>query len=146
MATNIAETSITIDDVVYVIDSGRVKETQVTMGKSFLLLTPPQYDSTNNMTCLVDTWISRASAKQRRGRAGRVRPGKCFKLFTKSYHDETMLAQQVSVKALHTLAHIHGRSLKFFGYPLNSCACASKLWTQPSFQLLLLAYWIHLRP
>ncbi|KAJ1918463.1 helicase [Tieghemiomyces parasiticus] len=74
VATNVAETSITIDDVVYVIDTGRVKETQ--------------YDATTGMTRLVETWASRAACRQRQGRAGRTRPGICFKLFTR--HSETI--------------------------------------------------------
>ena len=61
VATNVAETSITIEGVVYVIDSGRVKETQ--------------FEASNSMMHLVETWASRASCKQRRGRAGRTRPG-----------------------------------------------------------------------
>ncbi|KAI9020185.1 P-loop containing nucleoside triphosphate hydrolase protein [Phycomyces nitens] len=81
VATNVAETSITIEGVVYVIDSGRVKETQ--------------FDAANNMMHLVETWASRASCKQRRGRAGRTRPGKCFKLFTRDCEDKKMRPQQV---------------------------------------------------
>ena len=61
LATNIAETSITIDDVVYVVDCGKSKE--------------KSYDALNDMACLLPAWISKASARQRRGRAGRVRPG-----------------------------------------------------------------------
>ena len=68
-ATNIAETSITIPDAVAVIDTGRVKSVQ--------------YDLKSNNTKLVETWVSRAEAKQRRGRAGRIRNGLCYKLFTK---------------------------------------------------------------
>ncbi|CAA7264809.1 unnamed protein product [Cyclocybe aegerita] len=68
-ATNVAETSITIDDVVYVIDAGKVKETQ--------------YDPGTNLSRLVETWVTQAAAKQRRGRAGRTRPGICYKLFTR---------------------------------------------------------------
>ena len=68
IATNIAETSITIDDVVFVIDAGRVKENR--------------YDHKRRMAMLVETWVSRASAKQRRGRAGRVQPGICFHLYS----------------------------------------------------------------
>jgi HrpA-like RNA helicase len=56
---DIAETSVTIDDVVVVIDSGKVNQTQ--------------YDARKQMPALVETWISSASAKQRMGRAGRVR-------------------------------------------------------------------------
>ncbi|KAK3076941.1 hypothetical protein LTS18_011593, partial [Coniosporium uncinatum] len=65
-ATNVAETSITIEDIVAVIDTGRVKETS--------------YDPQNNMVKLEEVWASRAACKQRRGRAGRVRAGKCYKL------------------------------------------------------------------
>ncbi|KAF9931340.1 hypothetical protein BGZ67_005385 [Mortierella alpina] len=67
VATNVAETSITIDGVVYVIDSGRVKETRME----------------NNMTKLVETWTSFASTRQRKGRAGRTRPGIVYKLFSR---------------------------------------------------------------
>ncbi|KAG0174156.1 hypothetical protein DFQ28_004676 [Apophysomyces sp. BC1034] len=81
VSTNVAETSITIEGVVHVIDSGRVKETQ--------------YEAINNMMHLVETWASRASCKQRRGRAGRTRPGKCFKLFTRETEAKKMNAQQV---------------------------------------------------
>ena len=81
VATNVAETSITIEGIVYVIDAGRVKETQ--------------YEAANNMMHLVETWASRASCKQRRGRAGRTRPGQCFKLFTRKTEATKMQAQQV---------------------------------------------------
>ncbi|KAI0396148.1 P-loop containing nucleoside triphosphate hydrolase protein [Xylariaceae sp. FL0594] len=76
VATNVAETSITIDDIVAVIDSGRVKETS--------------FDPQNNMRKLEDTWASRAACKQRRGRAGRVMAGKCYKLYTASLEAERM--------------------------------------------------------
>ncbi|CAI6340888.1 unnamed protein product [Periconia digitata] len=69
-ATNVAETSITIEDIVAVIDTGRVKETS--------------YDPQNNMVRLAETWASRAACKQRRGRAGRVRAGECYKLYTRN--------------------------------------------------------------
>ncbi|KAF2966837.1 hypothetical protein GQX73_g6746 [Xylaria multiplex] len=68
VATNVAETSITIDDIVAVIDTGRVKETS--------------FDPQNNMRKLEETWASQAACKQRRGRAGRVQAGKCYKLYT----------------------------------------------------------------
>jgi ATP-dependent RNA helicase DHX57 len=70
VATNVAETSITIDDIVAVIDSGRVKETS--------------FDPANNMRKLEETWASLAACKQRRGRAGRVQAGKCYKLYTRN--------------------------------------------------------------
>ncbi|XP_073200826.1 3'-5' RNA helicase YTHDC2 isoform X3 [Lepidochelys kempii] len=69
LSTNIAETSITVNDVVFVIDSGKMKE------KSF--------DALNCVTMLKMVWISKASAIQRKGRAGRCRPGICFRLFSR---------------------------------------------------------------
>ena len=64
-----AQTSITIDDIVYVIDAGKVKETQ--------------YDPESGLTKLVEQWITRAAGRQRRGRAGRTHPGVCYKLYTR---------------------------------------------------------------
>lgn len=58
LSTNIAETSITIDDVTVVIDTGKMKEIQL--------------DQSSGITRLAETWVSQAAAKQRRGRAGRV--------------------------------------------------------------------------
>ncbi|KAJ3218005.1 hypothetical protein HDU67_006905 [Dinochytrium kinnereticum] len=68
LATNIAETSITIDGIVYVIDPGFCKQ------KSF--------NPKTGMESLVVVPASRAAANQRKGRAGRVQPGKCFRLYT----------------------------------------------------------------
>ncbi|XP_069818801.1 3'-5' RNA helicase YTHDC2 isoform X3 [Dendropsophus ebraccatus] len=69
LSTNIAETSITVNDVVFVIDSGKVKE--------------KSYDALNHVTMLKMVWISKASAIQRKGRAGRCQPGVCFRLFSR---------------------------------------------------------------
>lgn len=68
LATNIAETSLTIDNIVYVIDTGCSKQTC--------------FDHRMGMESLVITPISKASANQRSGRAGRVAPGKCFRIYT----------------------------------------------------------------
>jgi HrpA-like RNA helicase len=76
VATNIAETSITIDDVTHVIDAGRVKETR--------------YDPSTHMSSLVAVWTSQASASQRAGRAGRVREGHCWRLYTRQFMQESM--------------------------------------------------------
>ncbi|KAF8158259.1 pre-mRNA splicing factor [Crassisporium funariophilum] len=69
LATNIAETSITIDGVVFVIDPGFVKQNS--------------YNPRTGMSSLIVVPCSRASANQRAGRAGRVGPGKAFRLYTK---------------------------------------------------------------
>ena len=75
MATNIAETSLTIDGIVYVIDCGFAKQTS--------------FNPRSGMESLIVTPISKASANQRAGRAGRVAPGKCFRLYTAwSYQNE----------------------------------------------------------
>lgn len=73
LATNIAETSITINDVVFVVDCGKAKETS--------------YDALNNTPCLLPSWISKVSAQQRRGRAGRVQPGECYHLYPRCVYD-----------------------------------------------------------
>lgn len=69
LSTNIAETAVTIDDVVFVIDTGRMKE--------------KSYDPYSNVSTLYASWISKASARQREGRAGRCQPGTCYHLYSK---------------------------------------------------------------
>ncbi|KAL5052429.1 hypothetical protein RYX36_033111 [Vicia faba] len=73
LATNMAETSITINDVVFVVDCGKAKETS--------------YDALNNTPCLLPSWISKAAARQRKGRAGRVQSGECFHLYPRCVYD-----------------------------------------------------------
>ncbi|XP_071948324.1 ATP-dependent RNA helicase DHX30-like [Antedon mediterranea] len=68
LATNIAETSITINDVVYVINVRNHKE--------------PCYNSDVGVSCLDLQWITQANVIQRKGRAGRCQPGECYHLFT----------------------------------------------------------------
>lgn len=69
LATNIAESSVTIDDAVAVVDCGRVKELN--------------YNPHRRMSTLDTSLASQASATQRRGRAGRVGPGQCYRLFSR---------------------------------------------------------------
>ncbi|KAF2839488.1 ATP-dependent RNA helicase A [Patellaria atrata CBS 101060] len=80
LATNIAETGITIPDITCVIDTGKHKEMR--------------FDERRQLSRLIQSFISRANAKQRRGRAGRVQEGLCFHLFTKYRHDTLMAEQQ----------------------------------------------------
>ncbi|KAJ1303899.1 hypothetical protein OPQ81_008311 [Rhizoctonia solani] len=77
VSTNIAETGVTIPDITCVIDSGKHKEMR--------------FDERRQTSRLIETTIARSNAAQRRGRAGRVREGLCFHLFTKSRHDNLMV-------------------------------------------------------
>lgn len=81
IATNIAETSITIDQIYYVIDPGFVKQNA--------------YDPKLGMDSLVVTPISQAQAKQRAGRAGRTGPGKTFRLYTEAAFQSEMLPTSI---------------------------------------------------
>ncbi|KAF8018471.1 hypothetical protein BT93_H3375 [Corymbia citriodora subsp. variegata] len=75
VATNIAETSLTVDGVVYVIDSGYVKQRG--------------YNPSTGMYSLDVVQVSKVQADQRAGRAGRTRPGKCYRLYPSTvYQDE----------------------------------------------------------
>lgn len=92
ISTNIAETSITIDDCVATIDTGRAK----TM----------YYNPKENTTKLIESFISKAESKQRRGRAGRVRKGLSFKLFSRKLYEEDMVnmpAPEIKRVALESL-------------------------------------------
>lgn len=68
VATNVAETSLTIPNVKYVVDAGMVKRRY--------------YDKTTGISSFKITWTSKASANQRAGRAGRMGPGHCYRLYS----------------------------------------------------------------
>lgn len=70
LATNIAETSITIPDVVYVVDAARIKE--------------QRYDPDRHMSSLISAWVGSSNLNQRAGRAGRHRPGEYFGILSKA--------------------------------------------------------------
>lgn len=81
LATNIAETSITIDGIYYVVDPGFAKQ--------------KAYNPKLGMDSLVVTPISQAAARQRAGRAGRTGPGKCFRLYTEAAYQQEMLPSSI---------------------------------------------------
>jgi len=86
VSTNVAETSLTIDGVRLVIDSG--------------LARIPRYDPYRGINTLLVEKISRASADQRAGRAGRTAPGVCFRLWTERDHRERAMQELPEVKRL----------------------------------------------
>ncbi|KAG2187395.1 hypothetical protein INT44_005083 [Umbelopsis vinacea] len=81
IATNIAETSITIDGIYYVVDPGFVKQNK--------------WDAKLGMDSLVVVPISQAAARQRSGRAGRTGPGKCYRLYTEAAYRNEMLPNSI---------------------------------------------------
>ena len=76
VATNIAESSITIDGIVYVVDPGFTKQ--------------KVFNPRGKMESLLINIISKENADQRAGRAGRTKPGKCFRLYTKESYDKEL--------------------------------------------------------
>ena len=74
LGTNIAETSITIPDVQYVVDTGKLRE--------------KHYDQPRRISQLLCTWASKSNSKQRAGRAGRVQNGNYYALFTKERYEK----------------------------------------------------------
>lgn len=81
IATNIAEASLTIDGIYYVIDPGFCKQ--------------KVYNSKLGMDSLIVCPISMASARQRAGRAGRTGPGKCYRLYTEAAYNNEMLPASI---------------------------------------------------
>ncbi|XP_071929563.1 probable pre-mRNA-splicing factor ATP-dependent RNA helicase DEAH9 isoform X2 [Coffea arabica] len=81
VSTNIAETSLTLEGIVYVVDSGFSKQRF--------------YNPITDIESLIVAPISKASARQRAGRAGRVRPGKCYRLYTEEYFLKEMSAEGI---------------------------------------------------
>jgi len=86
VATNVAETSITIDGVRLVIDAG--------------LARIPRYDANRGINTLLIDKISQASSEQRAGRAGRTAPGRCIRLWSRAEHDERAPQELPEIKRL----------------------------------------------
>ncbi|GFH58259.1 hypothetical protein CTEN210_14735 [Chaetoceros tenuissimus] len=117
LSTNVAETSITIPDVTLVIDCCREKQSA--------------YDPSNRMPLLIEKLASQDSLKQRRGRAGRVRPGTCYKLISRETFESLPEHGEPEIKRCaldQTLL-----SLIFLGLERGSGTFLSKLIDPPSF-------------
>lgn len=145
LATNIAETSVTIDDIVHVLDAGTHKEqnydprTKVSICISFysrkmsakvfiyyLYLFPSQ------VSCLDTVWISRSNVTQRKGRAGRCQPGQSYHLFSRKQLESLPPFPipeilRTPLESLVVQAKIHSPNSKvlesFFFFPVLSCIC-----------------------
>lgn len=130
LSTNIAETSLTIEDISFVVDTGRAKE--------------KNYDPHLKTSTLQSTWISQASSKQRKGRAGRTKAGVCFHLFSSRRHGslrpftESELLRTPLVRVLHIVTNYaissfsHLNELPFSGGTLSHVQTArfSAWWTR----------------
>ncbi len=84
LATSIAETSLTIDGIRVVIDAGLARQ--------------PAFDPVSGMTRLQTTKVSKASAEQRAGRAGRLGPGVCYRLWSASQHDQLAAQSEPEIR------------------------------------------------
>ncbi|KAK6150361.1 hypothetical protein DH2020_015293 [Rehmannia glutinosa] len=86
-ATNVAETSLTIPGVKYVVDSGMVKESR--------------FEPASGMNVLKVCWISQSSANQRAGRAGRTEPGTCYRLYTENDFESMLPHLDPEIRKVH---------------------------------------------
>lgn len=106
VATNVAETSLTIPGVKYVVDCGRVK-------KRF-------YDRVTGVSSFKVTWISQASANQRAGRAGRTEPGHCYR----SEFDHCFILEETEWLCERKI---------WTGVIINICVCVCRLYSSAVF-------------
>ncbi|EXJ87615.1 hypothetical protein A1O3_04576 [Capronia epimyces CBS 606.96] len=102
LATNVAETSLTIPGIRYVFDTGRSKERR--------------YNLDTGVQCFEIDYISKASAQQRAGRAGRTGPGHCWRLYTSAVYEQ-FFPDHVEPEILRAPAESVVLQLKGFAYP-----------------------------
>ena len=113
MATNVAETSLTIPNIRYVVDTGRVKT--------------KFYDKVTGVSSFHVTWTSQAAANQRAGRAGRTGPGHCYRLYSSAvFNDEFEkfslpdIARRCVIKNFYGCIHFYNKhSWKLFADQLR---------------------------
>jgi small subunit ribosomal protein S24e len=112
LATNIAETSITIPDVVYVVDTAKLKEMR--------------YDPDRHMSALVSAWVGSSNLNQRAGRAGRHRPGEYFGILGRTRADGLHPYQTVEMKRV-DLSNVvmHVKALNFPGIAVENVLAAT---------------------
>lgn len=112
LATNIAETSVTIPDVVYVIDTAKVKE--------------QRYDPQRHMSSLVSAWVGSSNLNQRAGRAGRHRPGEYYGILGRKRANELAPHQLVEMKRVDlTNVVMHVKALDFPGMAVEDVLAAT---------------------
>ncbi|HEY6236049.1 MAG TPA: ATP-dependent helicase HrpB, partial [Candidatus Elarobacter sp.] len=114
LATPIAETSLTIEGVRVVIDAGYTRV--------------PQYDPASGLTRLVTVRVARASAEQRAGRAGRLGPGVCYRLWTESTHRGLLAQPSPEIKG----ADLAGLALDLALWGADDVAALTWLDTPPA--------------
>lgn len=112
LATNIAETSVTIPNVVYVVDSAKVKE--------------QRYDPERHISSLVSAWVGSSNLNQRAGRAGRHRPGEYYGVLGRNRADRLQPHQTVEMKRV-DLSNIvmHVKALNFPGMSVEEVLAAT---------------------
>lgn len=112
LATNIAETSVTIPDVVYVIDTAKTKE--------------QRYDPDRHMSSLVSSWVGSSNLNQRAGRAGRHRSGEYYGILGKARAEKLQTHQTVEMKRV-DLSNVvmHVKALNFPGMTVEEVLAAA---------------------
>lgn len=112
LSTNIAETSVTIPDVVYVVDTGKIKE--------------QRYDPQRHMSSLVSAWVGTSNLNQRAGRAGRHRSGEYYGILGRKRVDALHTHQTVEMKRVDlTNVVMHVKALEFPGMAVEDVLAAT---------------------